>query len=348
MPAARDDLLQQIQRKLADDAVNGFLFQYPRLDVWNAHLHGHGFDNVLGAVDLSRAHYFDAAARGMTPDATARLGAGADPAAGIGSAAGALFAGALILLLADRAALRRRIPGAGAWACCWRRLLAATAIVFIIVQVVPGDPVRYMMGLQADPDTRGGDAPSAGLGCRAPAALRSVDRRAAARRLRHELHLPHSGRRAARRAPASLVAAGRCTRCCFQRVIAFPAGLYCSGATWPARRCAASSGLTQLGLAIPNFWLGMLLVLVFAVGLHWVSAGGFPGWEAGLWAAREGADAAGDCARHAAGGHPRAGTARRAHRHACTRTTSARRARRAQASGGCCGAMRCPMPWCRC
>ncbi len=32
-------------------------------------------------------------------------------------------------------------------------LLAATAIVFVVVQVVPGDPVRYMMGLQADPDT---------------------------------------------------------------------------------------------------------------------------------------------------------------------------------------------------
>jgi ABC-type dipeptide/oligopeptide/nickel transport system permease component len=45
------------------------------------------------------------------------------------------------------------------------------------------------------------------------------------------------------------------------------------------------SGITQLGLAVPNFWLGMLLVLLFAVDLHWVSAGGFPGWQAGFWPA---------------------------------------------------------------
>ncbi len=29
----------------------------------------------------------------------------------------------------------------------------------------------------------------------------------------------------------------------------------------------------------------MLLALLFAVTLHWVSAGGFPGWGAGFWAA---------------------------------------------------------------
>ena len=60
-PAARKDLLQQIQRKLADDAVNGFLFQYPRLDIWNAHAHGIGFDNVLGVVDVTRAYFDDQA-----------------------------------------------------------------------------------------------------------------------------------------------------------------------------------------------------------------------------------------------------------------------------------------------
>ena len=29
----------------------------------------------------------------------------------------------------------------------------------------------------------------------------------------------------------------------------------------------------------------MLLVLVFAIALRWVSAGGFPGWQAGFWPA---------------------------------------------------------------
>jgi len=43
-------------------------------------------------------------------------------------------------------------------------------------------------------------------------------------------------------------------------------------------------GLTQLGIAIPNFWFAMMLVVVFAIHLNWFSAGGFPGWEMGVWA----------------------------------------------------------------
>ena len=37
---------------------------------------------------------------------------------------------------------------------------------------------------------------------------------------------------------------------------------------------------SQLGIAIPNFWFAILLILFFAVQLQWVSAGGFPGWSA--------------------------------------------------------------------
>jgi peptide/nickel transport system permease protein len=41
--------------------------------------------------------------------------------------------------------------------------------------------------------------------------------------------------------------------------------------------------LSQLGIAIPSFWAGLLLILLFAVRLGWVQAGGFDGWTAGLW-----------------------------------------------------------------
>jgi len=44
---------------------------------------------------------------------------------------------------------------------------------------------------------------------------------------------------------------------------------------------------SQIGIAIPNFWFAILLILLFAVHLQWVSAGGFPGWleddGGGLW-----------------------------------------------------------------
>jgi len=35
---------------------------------------------------------------------------------------------------------------------------------------------------------------------------------------------------------------------------------------------------SQLGISMPSFWLAILLILLFAVKLHWVGAGGFPGW----------------------------------------------------------------------
>jgi peptide/nickel transport system permease protein len=46
-------------------------------------------------------------------------------------------------------------------------------------------------------------------------------------------------------------------------------------------------GLSQLGIAVPSFWFAILLILLFAVKLQWVGAGGFPGWSeddgGGLW-----------------------------------------------------------------
>lgn len=37
-------------------------------------------------------------------------------------------------------------------------------------------------------------------------------------------------------------------------------------------------GLSQIGISIPSFWFGILLILLFAVHLGWFAAGGFAGW----------------------------------------------------------------------
>jgi peptide/nickel transport system substrate-binding protein len=277
--ARRLELLQQIQRKLADDAVNGFLFQYPRLDIWNVHLHGLGFDNVLGAVDLSRAQYDRAGNSNLSAsdDTAAAVPVRRFRFAGEISSAGAVI---LCILIA------RRFGGAylaARLAVLVATLLAATALVFVIVQVVPGDPVRYMMGLQADPDSMAATRHQLGLDV------------APVQRYFHwiaGLLRGDFGRSFTYRIPVSQLIAERLQvslplavfALVLSTAIAFPIGLIAA-----AKRGRAGdlvlTGFTQLGLALPNFWLGMLLVMFFAVGLHWVSAGGFPGWDAGFWAA---------------------------------------------------------------
>ena len=268
-PKRRLDLLHQIQRKLADDAVNGFLFQYPRLDVWNVHVHGVGFNNVLGVVDVARAN--DDLARGAAVD-------GGSPSFRFVSVAVALFAFYLMLLVVRRfggAYLLERTTVLAA------TLLSASVVVFVIVQIVPGDPVRYMMGLHGDPGNvavlrhqLGLDAAPLSRYFQWISGLLHADFG-----ISYTYRIPVStllGERLQVSLPLALYALLLST------AIAFPIGLIAA-----ARRGRALdvllSGLTQLGLAMPNFWLGMLLVLAFAVSLHWVSAGGFPGWAAGVW-----------------------------------------------------------------
>lgn len=57
-------------------------------------------------------------------------------------------------------------------------------------------------------------------------------------------------------------------------VIGVPAGVI--AAVRPGRLTdAVASGVALGGLSIPHFWFGIVLILVFAVNLHWLPSGGF-------------------------------------------------------------------------
>jgi peptide/nickel transport system permease protein len=68
----------------------------------------------------------------------------------------------------------------------------------------------------------------------------------------------------------------------FAIIISLPLGIY---AARHQNRPADVSVMffTQLGLATPEFWLGILLILFLSVQLGWFAAGGFPGWAADGW-----------------------------------------------------------------
>jgi peptide/nickel transport system permease protein len=61
-------------------------------------------------------------------------------------------------------------------------------------------------------------------------------------------------------------------------VLALSAGIY-AAARHNKLGDVGLMGLSQIGIAIPNFWFAILLILLFSVQLKWFSAGGFPGWE---------------------------------------------------------------------
>ncbi len=90
-PAEQRERLHAIQRRLSDDAVNGFLFQYPRPLVRRADLHGLG-TNGIGGVDLAGAFFEGASADGQG----ASVGSGSRAASGLAGARWLFLALALV------------------------------------------------------------------------------------------------------------------------------------------------------------------------------------------------------------------------------------------------------------
>ncbi len=162
-------------------------------------------------------------------------------------------------------------------------LAAASVVVFAAVEIVPGDPAATMLGLNATPETLAALRAELGLGGT------PVERYAqwAGGMLRGDLGISYTYR-----VPVAELVAARIwvslplalMALALSTAIALPAGMIAA-----ARRGGAADlivmGATQLGVAVPNFWFAMLLVLAFSIGLGWFPSGGFPGWEAGAGAA---------------------------------------------------------------
>ncbi|MEM9106468.1 MAG: ABC transporter permease [Pseudomonadota bacterium] len=161
-------------------------------------------------------------------------------------------------------------------------LVAASLVIFFIIEVVPGDPASFMLGLNASPETVAALRDSLGLNASAPVRYWQW----ITGLLQGDFGISYTYR-----VPVSELIVDRIWvsmplaiyALILSTAIAFPVGVLAA-----ARRNSPTDvsimGVTQLGIAVPNFWFGMLLVLLFAVTLGWFSAGGFPGWDAGFFA----------------------------------------------------------------
>lgn len=153
----------------------------------------------------------------------------------------------------------------------------ASMVIFAVIEIIPGDPASYMLGINAQEDTIA--ALRAEMGLDQPWVLRYGD-------WVFGLLQGDFGHSLTYKTPVAELIADRIWvslplalyALTLSTLIAFPTGIIAA-----ARRGKTSDvaimGATQMGVAIPNFWFAMILVLIFAINLRWFSAGGFAGWD---------------------------------------------------------------------
>jgi len=159
-------------------------------------------------------------------------------------------------------------------------LWLTTVVIFVVLEILPGDPATIILGISAQPDTLA--ALREEMGLNRPALVRYTDWMA---------HLVQGdfGKSHTYAVPVAELILERVTislpltlfAILLSTSIAIPLGiLAASRQNKPADFFVM--GFSQLGIAVPNFWFALLLILLFSIVLRWVPAGGFPGWEAGF------------------------------------------------------------------
>ncbi len=159
-------------------------------------------------------------------------------------------------------------------------LAGASVVVFLVLDILPGNAAQILMGPDASPEAVA--ALASKLGLDQPAWQRYGLWISGLLRgdmgLSYAYSTPVSElvlERLALTVPLALMAMALTT------VLALAAGVY-AAAHHNKVGDVGVMGLAQLGIAIPNFWFAILLILLFSVHLQWFSAGGFDGWSEGL------------------------------------------------------------------
>lgn len=157
-------------------------------------------------------------------------------------------------------------------------LAGASVVVFLVLEVLPGNAAQMLMGPDAAPEAVA--ALAARLGLNQSAWLRywqwvggllAGDMGASYAYGSPVLDLVLE--RLALTVPLALLAMLLST------ALALSAGVY-AAARHNRLGDVGVMGLAQIGIALPNFWFAILLILLFSVRLRWFAAGGFPGWSA--------------------------------------------------------------------
>ena len=156
-------------------------------------------------------------------------------------------------------------------------LLAVSVVVFAVMNVLPGDPALTILGMDASDDALA--ALREQLGLNAPLVTRYSSWVWNA--LQGDFGISHSFR-----VPVSELISERLPMTISLAVAGMLVTLVLAlslGITAAAQHGRAGDWgvmfLSQLGIAVPAFWLSILLVMLFAVKLRWLPPGGFAGWD---------------------------------------------------------------------
>ncbi|MBK8071599.1 MAG: ABC transporter permease [Ramlibacter sp.] len=161
-------------------------------------------------------------------------------------------------------------------------LVGASVVIFLVLEILPGNAAQILMGPDATAETV--EALASKLGLDRPPLERYwtwiSGMLTGDLGLSYAYSVPVSElilERLGVTVPLALMAMAITT------ILAISAGVF-AASQHNKLGDVGMMGITQAGIAIPNFWFAILLILLFSVHLKWFSAGGFPGWENGLGA----------------------------------------------------------------